>query len=211
MKLTALTCTYQRPEAFELCKKYEKRQTRLPDEWLVMEGPEPMREKVLRAIEQNMVTGDALIFMEDDDWYAPGWFAWCEKHLAQYDIVGQGNALYYHVARRWWSECRNTRHASLCNTAINRSMFQPLVNLIKGFDNQFFDTRLWRLDKRRYLHLPKDGERLVVGLKGMPGLLGYSHEHKSSIPKGVTLDPALMKLWQVLGPDAAPYAKFYKR
>lgn len=210
MKITALTCTYQRPDAFKLCEKYMARQTRQPDQWLVLDGPEPMREKVLGAIEGGKIEGDAIAFIEDDDYYKAPWLEWCEQHLVKYEIVGQGLALYYHVGRRWWSCCGNTRHASLCQTAIHRSMLKPLANLIKAFDNQFFDTRLWRLDRSRYLQLPiTEPDRLVIGMKGLAGTVGYSHEHKTAIPPKVNLDPALVKLWSLIGKDATAYSKFY--
>lgn len=209
MTLTCITCTYERPAALALCHRYMARQTRQPDQWIILDGPEPMREKMMTCLASGQVEGDAVIVWEDDDHYAPTWLEWCEKHLARYDIVGQGNALYYHAGMRWWSECKNTRHASLCNTAFRRSTYQPLVNLIKGFDNQFFDTRLWRLDRNRYLHMPKDGERLVIGMKGLPGRQGYSPEHKQQIPPDVHADFALLKLWQTIGRDALNYAPFY--
>lgn len=212
MKITAITCTYQRPEAFELCKKYIARQTRQPDQWLVLDGPEPMSEKILNAFAKGQVEGDGAIFAEDDDVLFPTWFEWCELQLERgFDIVGQGQALYYHVRRRWWSDCRNTRHASLCQTAIARSLYEPLTNLIPAYDNQFFDTRLWRIECNRYLHLPKEGERLVIGIKGMPGKQGYSAEHTQFAPKGTNADPSMMKLWSLLGPDAKAYAPFYHR
>ena len=209
MKLTSLTCTYQRPKAFALCERYMARQTRQPDQWLVLDGPEPMRKKVLAAVAGGKVEGDAIVFFEDDDWVAPTWLEWCERQLARgFDIVGQGNALYYHARRRWWSECRNNRHASLCQTAIARTLFEPLCNLIPAYDNEFFDTRLWRIDANRYLHLPNDGERLVIGMKGMPGKPGYSGEHRNTDPPGVHSDPALLKLWKLIGEDALNYEQF---
>ena len=209
MKITALTCTFERPEAFKLCEKYLSRQTRQPDQWLVLDGPEPMREKVMKAITAGQIEGDAILFVEDDDAYQSTWIEWCEKYLAQYDIVGQGNALYYHAGQRWWSECHNTRHASLCQTGIRKEMLPLLLNLMRAFDNQFFDTRLWRLDKRRFLDLPDDAHRLVIGMKGLPGKLGYSNEHRPEIPPNVQLDPALFKLWRLIGADAAAYLPFY--
>lgn len=211
MKLTALTCTYERPEALKLCEKYMARQTRQPDQWLILDGPKPMADKVLEAV-RNGVQGEAIVWVEDDDHYAPTWLAWCEEKLSKgFDIVGQGNALYYNVRKRWWSDCRNTRHASLCQTAIARSLYEPLANLIPAYDNQFFDTRLWRIECNRYLHLPKEGERLVIGIKGMPGKQGYSAEHTQVAPKGTNADPSMMKLWSLLGPDAKAYAPFYHR
>ena len=209
MKITAITCTFERPQAFALCQRYMARQTRQPDQWLILDGPEPMRQKVLSAFTENKVEGDAVLFIEDDDYYFPTWIEWCERQLARgFDIVGQGYAVYYQVRRRWWSDCRNNRHASLCQTAIARTLYEPLCNLIPAYDNEFFDTRLWRIECNRYLNLPNDSERLVIGIKGMPGKQGYSHEHQDETPPGVHEDPSLLKLWQLIGKDALNYATF---
>ncbi len=229
MKITCLTAHCDRPEAWTICEKYMARQSRAPDQWLVIDSSESptvptipcdyhhkpdiphMRDKVIWAIQNNLITGDGIVWWENDDWYSPVWIEWCEKCLGLYDIVGQGNALYYNVGQRWWSDCKNTRHASLCQTAIRREMLPFLLNLMKGYDNQFFDTRLWRLDKRRHLDLPNEAGKLVIGIKGMPGKLGYSNEHRTDIPKDVNLDPSLLRLWKLIGADAASYLPFYQK
>lgn len=233
MKITVLTCTSDRPEALALCEKYVARQTHQPHQWIVLDdGTQPARctmgqdylhnpnwrgkysmcLKVLHAIESGMIEGDALMFIEDDDWFAPGWVEWCAKHLENYDMVGQGSAFYYHVGKRWWSDCKNIRHASLCQTAITRAMFEKVANTIRAYWSPFFDTRLWTLQCRKYLHIPlKPEERLLVGIKGMPGLRGYSGEHQQVIPPGANIDPGLLKLWQLIGEDAAAYSPFFQQ
>jgi hypothetical protein len=171
-----------------------------------------MSSKVCEAL-RSSATGTGIIFVEDDDYYRPGWLAWCEAKLQKgYDIVGQGNALFYNVAQRWWSDCNNVRHASLCETAISSRLFERAITVIEGFDNQWFDTRLWRLECNRFLDLPKEPkDKLVIGIKGMPGTSGYSREHRKADRRYVNQDPSLLKLWQVLGEDALAYAPFYKR
>ena len=211
MRIAALTCTFGRPEAFALCQEYMKRQSRQPDEWMVLDGPEPMAEKVKYA-RTALAEYDAVAFIEDDDFYAPDWLEWCERQLERgFDIVGEGMAFYYHVGRRWWSSCENRRHASLCSTAIRTSLLEPMVNCIDALNNPFFDTRIWRVDCRKYLALPGVAPghiRRVVGIKGMPGTKGYSAEHGDELPERVTEDPSLFKLFSVIGPDAANYARF---
>ena len=121
MKLTAITCTTpERHEAFALCTRYVARQTRQPDQWLVLDGPEPMHQKLGRAIAENRIEGDCVLFTEDDDWFGPRWFAWCERHLERgFDIVGQGRALFYNVRHRWWNNCGNVRHAELLRVPLS--------------------------------------------------------------------------------------------
>ena len=64
MKLTAVTATWQRPEAMALCRKYVERQSRQPDQWLILDGPERMGDKLLTAFASGAVEGDALVFVE---------------------------------------------------------------------------------------------------------------------------------------------------
>jgi hypothetical protein len=169
-----------------------------------------MGDKVLWAVESGLVKGEALAFFEDDDVYMPGWLEWCERYLSKgYDIVGQGYALYYNVRNRWWSNCRNTRHASLCQTAISCDLLERVCNIIRSYDNQFFDTRLWRLDVNKYLQLPTDAQRMLVGIKGMPGVNGYSGEHRQLNQEGNEPDYDLSKLREFIGPDAESYASFF--
>ena len=211
MKLTAITATCAgREEALELCTKYVERQTRQPDQWLVLAGPEPMHIKLADAIRGGDVKGDAILFTEDDDWFSPKWFEWCEAQLAKgYDIVGQGNALFYNVAHRWWSNCSNVRHASLCQTAVRRSLFPAVYNICVDFGCPWIDVQLWNVECRKYLHLPKEGELMLVGIKGLCGRKGYSREHRQVNYEGNAPDLDLSKLRSLIGADADLYEKFY--
>ena len=211
MKLTAITATCAgREDAFELCKKYVDRQTRQPDQWLVLAGPEPMHIKLADAIAQGKIEGDTLLFTEDDDFIDARWFAWCERHLEKgYDMVGQGNALFYNVAHRWWSNCSNVRHASLCQTAIRRSLLPQVYNICVDFGCPWIDVQLWNIECRKYLHLPKESEMMVVGIKGLCGAKGYSREHRQVNYEGNAPDLDLAKLRSLIGNDAYLYERFY--
>ena len=211
MKLTAITATCPgREDAFELCKTYVARQTRQPDQWLVLDEPKPMHLKVADAIAQGKIEGDAVLFTEDDDHIDARWFAWCEDRLAKgYDLVGQGNALFYNVAHRWWSNCSNVRHASLCQTAIRRTLLPQVYNICVDFGCPWIDVQLWNIECRKYLHLPKEGESLVIGIKGLCGAKGYSREHRQVNYEGNAPDLDLAKLRSLIGDDAMLYEKFY--
>lgn len=214
MKITALTCTYQRPDALELCHKYMARQTRKPDQHLILDGPEPMNMKVLKALQEGDIEGDMLVFFEDDDLFRADWIEWCASTIEKgYDMVGEGHAVYYHVGNRWWSECMNKRHAALCQTAISRDMYPALEHVIEGHQSQFFDVRIWQVDCVKMLALPKTpADRRVIGIKGIKGTggaLGYSGEHADMLPPGTHYDPSMLKLWQWAGADAENYARFW--
>ena len=210
MKITALTATYQRPEAFALCEKYIKGQSRQPDQWLVLDGPEPMHIKVADAIAADRVEGDAIVWFEDDDYFAPDWIAWCEAELAKgFDIVGEGQALYYNVNHRWWSNCGNVRHASLCQTAMSRRLLGHVYNIISDFSCPWIDVQLWNVECNKRLRLPGDGARRVIGIKGMPGTKGYSREHRQVNGSDNEPDYDLSKLRSLIGEDAESYAGYF--
>lgn len=213
MKLTAITATYNRPEAIAICRRYVERQTRPPDQWLVLDGPEPMPEKILAAIEGGRIEGEAVAFFEDDDWFRPDWLEWVEGAIkGGYEIVGEGNAVYYQVRNRWFSECKNVRHAALVQTAVHRDLLESVADVIRSYRSPFFDTRLWQLAANKFLALPKSpAERRVVGIKGMYGSAGYSGEHNSFLPEGVSADPSALQLWRWIGADASNYLRFYDR
>jgi hypothetical protein len=211
MKLTAITCTTpERAEAFELCKTFLSRQTRQPDQWLVLDGPLPMQQKLAQAIETGAITGEGILFIEDDDYFHPSWIEWCEDLLVRgYDIVGEGLALYYSPVHRWWSNCGNVRHASLCQTAIRRSLLPHTWNIISDFNCPWIDVQLWNIECNRFLKLPKDNEHLVIGIKGLCGGKGYSREHRQVNYDGNEPDLELEKLRSLIGADADLYARFY--
>lgn len=214
MKVTAITCTYQRPDALALCEKYLTRQTRAPDQWLILDGPEPMRDKVLKAIKDDDIEGDAIAFFEDDDLYRPDWLAWVEAGMKKgYDIIGEGNAVYYNVSYRWWSECMNKRHAALCQTAVSKDMLDTLANVIEAHESPFFDVRIWQVDCGKFLYLPKTpADRHVIGIKGIRsanGEMGYSGEHRDILPDGTHADPSMLELWKWAAEDAANYSRFW--
>jgi hypothetical protein len=210
MRLTAITCTTdERKEAFALCEQYIARQTHQPDQWLVLSGPQPMHTKIADAIREGRIEGDAIVFAEDDDWFSPNWFAWCASLLGKgYDMVGQGLALYYNVNHRWWSNCFNVRHASLCQTAISKKMLPHVWNLIEDFGCPWFDVQLWNIECRKYLQLPKEEQMHLIGIKGLCGAKGYSREHRQ-VNGGTEIDYDLSKLRSLIGDDADRYAKYF--
>lgn len=244
MKVTAITATCDRPDAFELCCRMLARQTQQVDQWIILDdgqrsvwqhayedyglgavyhflpqfrGPRSMAQKVLWAVQHpDLITGDAILFIEDDDFYRADWVEWCVRELERgYDMVGEGCAAYYNVRRRWWSLCLNVRHAALCQTAITRDLLEPLANVIQAYDSPFFDGRLWAVDCAKNLVIPRKPEdRRVIGIKGIRatgGAAGYSGEHQSVLPPGARADPSLLELWRWAGNDAENYLSFYDR
>lgn len=236
MKLSILTATFDRPQAFALLEKWMAAQTRKPDQWIVLDdsevpvkctmeqdyhhlpqfrGPDSMVNKLKYALENNLITGDALVLCEDDDYYSPTYLAWVESALVNADLVGEGRNLYYNVRNRWWFEHANLGHASLCATSMKRSVFPLLLKIcvdsvrLAQKDRPFIDSHLWRqFGGRKRVFDPNMTKRLTVGIKAMPGAKGYGSGHDKDSGWAIR-DPKMARLRQLLGPDAEEYVGFY--
>lgn len=97
--LSCITPTGDRPEALKLCAEYIRRQTFQGFEWIIIDdGVVPISfvpdAKIIRAEPKDEVTlsrnlllglevaqGDFIAFIEDDDWYSPGWLESALRHF----------------------------------------------------------------------------------------------------------------------------------
>jgi predicted O-methyltransferase YrrM len=236
MKLTLLTTACYRPEAWKLCESYVARQTRQPDQWIVLDDDEnptvctmgqeyhhwpecrgrgSLTRKITKAVNEKLIKGDAVVILENDDYYAPTYLEMVEKWLETADIVGEGDALYYNVQHRAWFSHHNSQHASFCSTAFKVSLLPQLLKACNT-DDPYADYRLWNLVNapfKKRVMMPVDfpaTKRLVVGIKGMPGKLGYGTGHQvKDNQRGVTKDPSFVKLRSLIGKDAEAYENFY--
>lgn len=231
MKITALTCTCDRPEAFVLCEKYMARQTVKPDQWLVLDsdkvptkctagqeyhywpdldGKGNMVAKVMRALKRGLIKGDILVFWENDDWYAADYIQWCVANLAQFALIGEGRNLYYNVQYRWWFEHGNLSHASLCATAMRRSLLPLLGAVCQNLQDPFIDSKLWTACHEAKRVVSPYGKRRSVGIKALPGTKGYGSGHDKTSGWAIQ-DPEMKKLRELIGnEDASAYEKFYE-
>lgn len=234
MTITAVTCTADRPEAFKLLEKYVARSTVKLDQHLILDdgnvpvkptagthiycpecrGGTSMINKLKIAFTPGLITGDIAIILEDDDIFAPNWIETCVKALGdgKCDLFGEGRAVYYNVRDRWWFEHGNMQHASLCSTALTKRIFPTLLRLCND-PNPFIDDRLWKAvsaNRKRMLDpLQNGGKRLVVGIKAMPGKVGYGGGH-AKVDRNARQDPDGAKLRALLGDeDAAVYSRFW--
>lgn len=232
MKLTTVTCTGNRQEAFVLCEKYVARQTIKPFQWIVLcdgdvptkctmgqqfiycpevKGAESLSKKTQLLLRSSLVKGDAIVFWEDDDFYSPTWLEFCENKLAHFDLIGEGMATYYNVSGRWWYEHGNMTHSSLCSTAVSRKLFPILLQVAEN-PNPFIDARLWKaVPAKKKVFNPFENpnrKRLVVGMKGLPGRKGYGQGHVNKDPSAKD-DLDLSKLKSLIGDDYLNYVNFY--
>jgi hypothetical protein len=228
MKITALTLTGDRPEAFALCQKWMERQTRQPDQWIVMDdgaipavltsrpeyvycpelaGAASLPRKVAKAMDENLIKGDVLTFFEDDDYYYPDFFELIAQKMERADVYGEGWAIYYNVRTRHWFDNGNYCHASLCQTAIAKEFFPVLLELARDPHFQL-DGRLWPKAQRPKVFDPRKGARSCIGIKSMPGRPGYMTIWHQNVFGA--FDPDLSALRRLIGSDADCYAPFYQ-
>ena len=229
MRLTLVTCTGDRPEAFALTERYLARQTLKHFQWIVLDdglkptvctmgqdyrynvkwrGRNSLTNKLGVVFDEDLVKGDGIVFWEDDDWYASTWLDSIATTLEDADIVGEGRALYYNVRYRYWFEHGNTEYASLCSTAVSRPLFPMLKKLVSASVDPFIDGRIWKQSQgRKFVRNPLPNLRLTIGIKGMPGRIGYGGGHGRTDPSMVR-DPQLKKLRELIGNDADNYVPF---
>lgn len=198
------------------------RQTLQPHEWIVADGgqvperltmgqvhlhqPSPpgaanLAGNILRAL--DAVTGDAVVIVEDDDYYFPDHLACCADGLAKQKAYGARTLKYFNVAERCWIKMANNG-AALCQTAFRSEliprMSQAAQQALKAGDYKI-DGRFWR----GMIHLA-NGPTTVVGIKGLIGTPGLGIGHRPKDRPGWRNDPAMAKLREWIGDDADNYS-----
>lgn len=229
MTITLLTPTGDRPEAFALCEKYMARQTIPYSKWVVMDdgelptictqgqqylycpqfkGKGSLPAKLRYAFSTGLVTTDVAFFIEDDDWYAPQYLETMLGFLEpQTEMIGEGCALYYNVRFRWWYDHHNMQHASLCSTMVTHLGYLKVIRACRP-NVPFLDVPLWKSSVHQRIFKPRP-QRLVIGIKSMPGRKGYGmgHRHHS---ENIQYDVNFTLLRDLIGADADNYAPYYQ-
>lgn len=224
--LTLLTATGCRPEAWALCERWMLAQTySSPVRWVIVDDgeeaqpitfrrhgwqldvvrPGPRWKPGANTQARNMLAGLAVIgadervvIIEDDDHYKPDWLRAVDHELERAELVGEFFARYYNVAAMRGRQLQNSRHASLCSTAL-RGRALSALRVACHQRPKFIDLELWRVSPQRCLF---DGHR-VTGIKGLPGRGGIGMGHKADF-RG-TEDPTGALLRQWVGADAEHY------
>jgi hypothetical protein len=231
--ITLITCTGGRPEALALCRKYVMRQTwRGPLQWIVVDDVEPrtvlpdfgldvdvrvlhpepswgygqntLARNILAAIPE--VKYSCVLFIEDDDWYAPGYLEFMHALLQKNVIVGEAPAHYYHVPSRRGLVLPNKQHASLCQTGIRSSLLYHLLNVCRATQRPFIDVRLW--ENMPLSGLRADSSLFCVGMKGLPGRAGIGIGHRPENNSLWRADSEGLMLACWVGFDAKEYERF---
>lgn len=229
--ITIITCTTDRELCFERCEFYGRRCLEQFDgeaQWLVCDGGKrPVnttqgQEHVYNGYTADPLTNfhinlwsgvvrarhDILVFFEDDDYYAPDYLREIVSAIELAEVVGHGNAKYWHVPTNCWHEFTNNTHASLATTVIRGRAVQVLREVINEFKDPYIDLRLWRtLGLSKKMFLPTDP--LCVGIKGMPGAAGFVPGHKKDFYAHQDEGGDLLRSW--IGADAEFYLDLKKQ
>lgn len=223
MRISVITPTADRPHGIELCERWMARQTVQSDEWIVADGgqtpakltmgqihlhqPSPpgaanLAGNILRAL--DACTGDAILVVEDDDYYRPQHIASCVIGLKRHPAYGCPRLLYFNVAHRCWVQMAN-RGSALCQTAFRRELIPEMQRAAReamAAGDFGIDGRFWA--PRRSMAA---GSQTVIGIKGLAGTpgLGIGHRPKSGPGKRWRPDPGLKFLRQQIGADVECY------
>lgn len=224
MTVSAITTTANRPVGFRLAEFFMARQTRQPDEWIVADGgtgpvsctqgqrllhesapagPRNFLANLRRAL--TAVTGDIIVVIEDDDWYAPRHI---ETLLEQFDsyalIAGDDDQRYYNVQHRCWRRFEN-KGGCLCQTAFRRDLVPQLLRVIDACEQRGsygVDTAFWASAPKAGWRLRRD--HTVLGIKGLPGQVGLGIGHRPDAHW--TADRAFVQLRSWIGQDVDLYS-----
>lgn len=242
--LTLITCTGDRPICFSLLEGWISNQTVQPDQWVVVDDGQvetnvksncdyvrrmPQKTDPKFTLLLNIgeafkhVKGDKVLFIEDDEYYAPDYIKEISEKLDRYDLVGIGRSKYYHLPVMRWYKHKNMGHASLAQTGFTANFFSAARSCLNG--DMFFDVRFWRTVNGReadqlslpnsiHQHESKDRrgfifddveKSLYVGMKGMPGRKGIGIGHKEA--SFHNLDRGMLKSWISVEDDYNKYLK----
>lgn len=219
MKITAITCTGDRKICLDLMSRWISNQTVKVDQWLVIDDGkipynpgngceylyrQPKRDDPKHTLNLNMEMalwnswGDVILFMEDDEYYAPGYVEAVVNKIQGHEIAGICKSKYYNVAHSRYFINPNMKHASLAQTCIVKEAIPILDSVLRG--DPFIDIRLWSAMGLKESGgkgvLFNDGIKdcLYVGIKGMPGRKGIGAGHK---PASGILDKGnlVLKAW----------------
>lgn len=215
--VTAITPTGDRHLAFALCERWVSRQTRKPDQWIVVDDgrvpltPTVPMEYVRRqplpidtkfTLCQNLlaalplIKGEHVLILEDDEYYAPGYVEAMAKVLDGYELAGIMCSKYYHLPSGRYMQIPNRTHASLAETGF-RSSFLPVFRVTLDGDS-YLDLRVWRSPHQGHSHLFVDEEApLYCGIKGLPGRSGIGLGHSIALyrDRWTDKDRSVLKRW----------------
>lgn len=217
--LTLLTATGMRPKAWAICEKLAMAQSYAgPVKWVIVDDGEisqPIafqrkgwelvvvrrepfwqpgqntQAQNLQAGMAHVATDDRLVIWEDDDCYHSSWLTLVGRWLDVADLVGESHARYYNIRTKQHRQLNNSKHASLCSTAMKGPAIGAFRReLVPGV--QFIDINLWcNFIGSKFLNRTN----AVTGIKGLPGRTGIGMGHKVDFVGSIDHDGSVLLKW----------------
>jgi hypothetical protein len=236
--ISCVTPTGDRPIPLALCRRWLERQTVQPDEWLVVDDgkesseavlngtslrlrylrrPRQLREPVhtlsanLTLALQEVRPGNAIVVIEDDDWYAANYLESVRRYLTDDALVGMRPTVYYRVNQSSYCAMATPARSSLFCTAFGHKV-RPTVTAVCRTDQMFVDLAAWQTYRGPTVLWSQGADRLAaIGIKGLPGRPGQSSGWRMDIQDGYADDPDNRWLRVQIGDDITAYAPYFKR
>jgi len=251
MKISLITPTRNRPHLFRLCERWMDRQTVRWHEWIVSDHGEtavkltqgqkhlhnpraaksgnPVMDGYLSFVQSMQallanVTGDVILFVEDDDWYSPHYIETMTKALETNVLVGCNLSRFYNWSHRAWS-IRNypkDEGSAFYQMGIHRDAVTTTLGHLESLEGRILEGLRKGIrvamfaesthEKRMWDTLTpasNDIAPIGVGMKGLPGHMGISDRHRIVEPKPMpaswSYDDDLVKAKEWIGEDVDPY------
>ena len=226
--IVLITPTADRPAGIALCERWMARQTVKWDRWVIADGGqvkcsptlgqehvptqpsnrggESLCRNLIAAVERigKLTADDAVMIIEDDDYYPRDYIECAVDSLQGHSIAGQRWAYYYNLKARGWMKMENPASAPLCATVIRGDhlmMLSDAAHKCMQTGSHNVDGTLWKMfsDKSGLHEVP-----MVVGIKGLEGKrgLGIGHDEK----RRWNIDPDGSMLRHLTGAEAKYYA-----
>jgi len=176
--------------------------------------PKPLWEPGQNTQVRNLLCGleevkgnpevDTVFIIEDDDYYTPYYLRVMVKKMKGFELIGQVCTVYYNPVVRCWMRNGNHHHASLFQTAFQKSVIPTFEEVCKRRTN-FVDSHLFRVFAGSFKTKVNlfDGRDLAIGIKGLPGRTGIGMGHRAEIR--MAPDPDFAKLKELIGEDYKYY------
>lgn len=235
--ITAITCTGDRPLCLKFLARWMDHQIVKPDQWLIIDDGQvgfkpdvkcdyirriPKKEENTHTLLINLeealphVKGDIILFMEDDEYYAPKYIQILTEKIKGHEMAGLCKSKYYNLPARRYHIHPNLTHASLAQTGIVKELLPTMKSLLAG--DPYLDIRLWDSIRTKNDNpginlrmitpfkeikvgngrgvLFDDGinDCLYVGMKGMPGRKGIGSGHLANFGR-TDVGGQLLRKW----------------
>ena len=151
---------------------------------------------------EKMQGVEAVLIIEDDDYYRPNYIEEMAKRMGDYDVIGETHTIYYNVNNRTYCKNNNSYHSSLFQVAFNPRCIEQIKESCYIKTHEYIDLRIFQLVSNVGLFRAGD---LAVGMKGMAGRGGIGVGH---VMRGID-DFHMKKLQSLIGDDFRAYEKYY--